>query len=279
MAVEVDDRRAGNSDVGSVVTTAERRGHRGSEVARREHRPALRIECVHRVVFGHDIQHVVHAAGNGLSGHQERLRIDLIVERHGAQHAKVRREGRRGQHRLRLVPAGPQGVVVIGGHCDSRARPLRGGDAYQTSQHRQRALRRIHDCSPENFCCAVIRVLGEMEHSTRPPVRRETRAHLLCQTGVSRQPDLSLRFGGARGRPPDPGCVRGRFPHEWTSRLCGSACEANSRAHPRRSPLVRSAPRFPAGENTGCAPGPLEAPTAASSPRRRRPGPAAPELA
>jgi hypothetical protein len=106
MPGEIDDGRAGDADVRPVVAAAERRRYGGAEIAREEHLSAVRIECVDGVVLGHDVEHVVHGTPDRFARHEERLRVDLVVDSDRSQDAKGRGKRRRGKHRLLTVPAG-----------------------------------------------------------------------------------------------------------------------------------------------------------------------------
>jgi len=88
-------------------------------------RAGIGVQRIDRVAFGSDIDDVVDAlTGDGLPGQDQRLRIDLIVERSETRHLEGQatsaltqhRVGR--QNRLRRVPACAVIVVMIGRDVD-----------------------------------------------------------------------------------------------------------------------------------------------------------------
>ena len=142
----VDNRRAVDPHIGAVVAAAERRGHGRAEIALHQHLPRTCIERIDRVAFSSHVQHIVHRPGDSQRRHQERLSVDLVIERDRGDYAEVRREGGRRQHRFRLVPAATQIVVVLGPHGELRSDCGGGPGTYEqpTNEKSPGAMELVH---------------------------------------------------------------------------------------------------------------------------------------
>ena len=114
----VDHRRRGNADLRRDLAAAAVIAG-GFARAEQRHFPELRagigVEGVGRIVFGHDEDDVVHAAGDAELGEVQRLGVHQAVHREVAQQAEGRRIhiGLR-QGCFRSVLAGAQDIVVVG---------------------------------------------------------------------------------------------------------------------------------------------------------------------
>ena len=119
VAAQVDHRRRVDPDVRPVVVASQRMRHRRSEIRAQQHCPVVNVDGVHRVVFRRHINHIVRALVRSRrdlhTRHDQRLRVHLVIERHGPhQTERVPHVGGR-QHCFALIPAGTVVVVVIGG--------------------------------------------------------------------------------------------------------------------------------------------------------------------
>ena len=136
---DVDHRRRGDADGMAVVEAAagqHRARHRRAEIDVKQFLAGRRVEGIDAVVLGRDIDDVGDGgmAFDRLVADDQRLGIDLVVEVERAQQPEaLARDFARRELFLGAVPAGAQGVAVIGGDVGARERGNR-----QQRRHQRR---------------------------------------------------------------------------------------------------------------------------------------------